>query len=57
MPVLVDHLEAMQAVQGERDIVVQLRADDEVRQQRVVDVLNCLAAVGVTSVGLVDPGP
>ena len=52
--VLADHLETMQAVQGERVIVVQLRANDEARQQRVVDVLNCFAAVGVTTVGLVD---
>ena len=54
LSVLADHLEAMQAVQGERDIVVQLRANDEARQQRVVDVLNCFAAVGVTTVGLVE---
>jgi biopolymer transport protein ExbD len=47
----------MQAVQGERDIVVQLRADDDARQQRVVDVLNCFAAVGIRTVGFVDPGP
>jgi biopolymer transport protein ExbD len=54
LTVLAEHLEAMQAVQGERDIVVQLRANDEARQQRVVDVLNCFAAVGVTTVGLVE---
>ena len=51
---LADHLENIQAVQGERDIVVQLRASDEARQQRVVDVLNCFAAVGVTTVGLIE---
>lgn len=54
LPVLVDHLEAMQAVQGEREIGVQLQVHEESTQQRVVDVLNCFAAVGVTTVGLVD---
>lgn len=56
LPALTEHLQTMQAVQGERDLVVQLRADDDARQQRIVDVLNCFAAVGVTTVGLVDPG-
>lgn len=54
LPVLLEHLKAMQAVQAEREIAVQLRANDEAQQQRVVDVLNCFAAVGVTTVGLVD---
>ena len=54
LPVLYEHLAMMAAVTGGKEMVVQLRADDGATHQRVVDVLNCFASVGVTSVGLVD---
>ena len=54
LPVLQKHLETMVSVTGGDKMVVQLRADDGAAHQRVVDVLNCFASVGVTSVGLVD---
>ncbi len=55
LTVLQKHLETMVSVSGGDKMLVQLRAEDNAPHQRVVDVLNCFAAVGVTSVGFVDP--
>ena len=52
--VLENHVEMVRSVAAERDVVVQLRVGEEATQQRVVDVLNCFAKLGVTTVGLVD---
>jgi biopolymer transport protein ExbD len=54
LDVLREHLEAMVVVTGGDKMVVQLRAEDDAAQQRVVDVLNCFAGVGVGTVGFVD---
>lgn len=54
LPLLVQHVEMVRSVSAERNIVVQLRVEEEVMQQRVVDVLNAFATVGVTTVGIVD---
>lgn len=54
LPVLEKHLAMIRAGAGERVPVVQLRVEEKAHQQRVVDVLNCLAKTGVTSVALVD---
>ena len=56
LKLLSDHLEMMWSMAGDREVAVQLRVDEEATQQRVVDVLNCLAKEGVTSVGLVENG-
>jgi biopolymer transport protein ExbD len=54
LTVLQKHLETMASVIGGDKMMVQLRAEDGASHQRVVDVLNCFASVGVTSVGFVD---
>lgn len=54
LPLLEEHVEMVRSVEAERDVVVQLRVEDEAYQQRVVDVLNCFAKVGVTTIALVD---
>lgn len=54
LSVLRNHLATMVSVTGGDKLVVQLRAADEATHQRVVDVLNCFAAVEVGSVAFVD---
>ena len=54
LPVLQEHLVMMAEISGGDKMVVQLRADDGASHQRVVDVLNCLASVGVSSVAFTD---
>jgi biopolymer transport protein ExbD len=54
LPILEKHVEMLRSSAGEREVVVQLRVEEEAYQQRVVDVLNCFAKVGVTTVALVD---
>lgn len=54
LPVLREHLATMASVSGGDRMVVQLRAEDGAKHQRVVDVLNCLASMGVSSVGFTD---
>ena len=54
LTVLENHVAMIRSVAAERDVVVQLRVEEEARQQRVVDVLNCFAKMGVTTVALVD---
>lgn len=53
---LLEHFAMVRAVAAEREPVVQLQVAEEATQQRVVDVLNCFAKIGVTTVGLVDGG-
>jgi biopolymer transport protein ExbD len=54
LPVLEDHVATIRSVAAEREVMVQLKVGEEARQQRVVDVLNCFAKVGITTVALAD---
>ena len=46
--------EAARLRDDEESIQVELRVDDSVPGQRFIDVMNCLAAVGITKITLTD---
>lgn len=56
LPLLRRQLEMGKAVSGARGPVIVLQVHDEARQQRVVDVLNCLQGSGVRKVSFRDAG-
>jgi biopolymer transport protein ExbD len=59
LPLLRSHLEMIAAASRAAGTspLVKLDADDEASQQRVIDVLNTLAAVGITAVTFSDALP
>lgn len=54
LPNLRDRLASVAAMGPSGAPRVLLRVDNEVRQQRYVDVLNCLAGAGISSIALQD---
>lgn len=56
LPLLTSHLEMIAAASRAAGItpLVRINADDQATQQRVIDVLNTLAAVGINSVTFSD---
>ncbi len=55
LPVLEENLSAVVSSLGAESVCILLRADEQARQQRVIDVLDAIAAAGIGTVMLDDP--
>ncbi|MCU0797999.1 MAG: biopolymer transporter ExbD [Akkermansiaceae bacterium] len=55
LPALAENLSGMVSALGADGVCVVLRADEDAKQQRVIDVLDTLAAAGIDHIALSDP--
>lgn len=54
LPVLKERLSMLRGLGAQNTPQVLLKVDDEVEQQRYIDVINCLASAGIANIALQD---